>query len=330
VSFGTEIDEESSYRVMDHALESGITFFDTAEAYDGAHSQRWRKRAFGVDDRREATMESSERIVGRWMQITGCRDYITLSTKLNPNTESGGTGPGAENVHRGVAGSLERLGTDHMEVYLMHSPDRDTPIAETLAALTDEARSGRIELLGGSNYTTTEFREALDASASNSYSRFDVCQPAYSLIEPDDEEEMFPLCHSEGIAVTPYSPLGAGFLTGKYTRDRTQIPKGTRFDIKPSHVDVYFNEKNFRIVDRLRAKAAETGLPMVRLAMAWAMTNPLVTSTLVGARTTDHIDNVPWRRSRWGWTRTYGQRCPPGQADSGTRSPGLAYLRLGL
>jgi len=292
VSFGTEIDEEASYRVMDYAIENGVTFFDTAEAYDGRHSQRWRKRSFGIDDQREATMESSERIIGTWMRLRGCRDNITISTKLNPNLVSGGTGPGAENIPRAVEGSIERLGTDHIDVYLMHSPDHETPIAETLEALTAEVKSGRVGVIGGSNYTTAEFQEALDASASHGHRRFDVCQPAYSLVEPEDEQDLIPLCDKQEIAVTPYSPLGAGFLTGKYTPDRSQVPKGTRFDIKPDHVDVYFKDKNFRIVDMLREKASELGIPMVRLAMAWAMTLPLVTSTIIGARSTNHIDNA--------------------------------------
>ena len=192
VSFGTEIDEEASYRVMDYAMENGITLFDTAEAYDGRHSQRWRKQAFGIDDQREATMESSERIVGTWMRLRGCRDDVTISSKLNPNLVSGGTGPGAENIARAVEGSIERLGTDHVDVYLMHSSDHETPIAETLEALTAEVKSGRVGFIGGSNYTAAEFQEALDVSASQGHRRFDVCQPAYSLVEPEMNKSCFP------------------------------------------------------------------------------------------------------------------------------------------
>ena len=295
VTFGMEIDEEASYRIMDYAVEKGITFFDTSEAYGGGQAHRWRKDVLGIDDRREATQEmsASERIIGTWMRKRGCRDQITLCTKINPTTAAGGTDPGAENnIPGALEGSLRRLDTDHVEIYLMHHPDPVTPIAETLGALSEQVQSGRVGAIGGSNYTTAQFQEALEVAAADGYSRFEVCQPAYSLLEPEFEEDMFPLCQQEEVAVTPFSPLGAGFLTGKFSPDPAKVPKGTRFDIKPAHVDMYFKEKNFRIVDLLRAKAAQLGLPMVRLAMAWAMTHPLVTSTLIGARTTDHIDNA--------------------------------------
>ena len=106
------------------------------------------------------------------------------------------------------------------------------------------------------------------------------------------EDDLFPVCESEGIAVTPYSPLGAGCLSGKYTQDRSQYPKGSRFDILPHHADIYFSDHSFRIVDKLRARSEELGVPMVKLAMAWVMSNPAVTAALVGTRTTSHIDNA--------------------------------------
>ena len=108
----------------------------------------------------------------------------------------------------------------------------------------------------------------------------------------DIPSDLLPLCREEEIAVTPYSPLGAGFLSGKYTPDRSQFPKGSRFDILPDHADIYFSDENFRTVDRLRAKSAELGIPMVRLAMAWVLSHPDVTSVLIGARTPEHIDNA--------------------------------------
>ena len=288
VTFGSEIDEEASYRVMDYALEKGLTFFDTAESYGGGQRRLRRKEALGIDDVREVSNEmySSERIVGDWMHTRGCRDEITLCTKVS-------TGGSPENIAKALSASLERLRTDHVDIYKMHSPDTSTPIAETLVtALTAEVEKGRVGAIGGSNYSAAQLREALDASASAGYRRFEVLQPAYSLVRPEAEEEVFPLCRAEAIAVTPYSPLAAGFLTGKYTPDRLDIPYGTRLHMSPFHADMYFTDRNFRIVDRLRAKAAELGVPMVGLAMAWAMTHADVTSTLIGARTTDHIDNA--------------------------------------
>lgn len=287
VTFGREIDEETSRVVMDYALEQGITFFDTAEAYGGGQSRLGRKQSLGIEDEREVTGESSssERIIGDWMRDRNCRDEITLCTKVS-------TGAGPENIKKALAASLERLRTDHVEIYKIHSPDTKVPISESLSALTDEVNAGRIGLIGGSNYSANQIREALDASASGGYPRFEIMQPPYSLALPDAEEDIFPLCDEEGIAVTPFSPLAAGFLAGKYTPDRSRIPRGTRFHISPSHADIYFTERNFRVVARLKALADEMGVPMVGLAMAWAMTHPAVTSVLVGARDTRHIDNA--------------------------------------
>ena len=276
-TFGREIDEETSWRLMDYAVERGITFFDTAEAYGGGG---WSPT--GVVDEKKLT----EGIIGRWMRQRGCRDEITLCTKI-----SGGRGD-PEAIARAVETSLERLGTDHVELYKMHSPDTGTPIAETLHAMAAEVEAGRVEIIGCSNYSASQLKEALDASASKGYPRFEVTQPPYNLVNHEDESDLFPLCRMEGIAITPHSPLGNGFLTGKYTPDRASIPKGTRLDIAPGHIDLYFHERGWRVLDRLREKSAELGTPMVRLAMAWAMTHPDVTAVLVGARETRHLDNA--------------------------------------
>ena len=159
VTFGREIDEEQSYRVLDYAVERGITFFDTAEGYGGGQARLSRQRSLGVDDERETTgeMSSSERIIGSWLRLRGCRDEITLCTKVS-------TGGSADNIPKALAASLDRLGTDRVEVYKMHSPDLNTPIAETLSALTAEVEAGRVGVIGCSNYSAGQLREALAAS----------------------------------------------------------------------------------------------------------------------------------------------------------------------
>ena len=287
VTFGREIDEKTSYRVMDYAVENGITFFDTAESYGGGNARAARRERQGIDDVREVTgeMSSSELVIGRWMRLRSSRDEITLCTKV-------GTGGGSENIATALSASLERLGTDHVDVYKMHSPDTVTPIDETLDALTREVDAGRVDVIGCSNYSAEQLREALDASAKRGYRRFEITQPPYNLVRPEAGYDLFPLCRSEQMVVTPYSPLGAGFLTGKYTPDRASIPSGTRLDISPPHADIYLRQRNFAVVHELRAKADELNLPMVRLAMGWAMTHPAVTSVIVGARATAHIDNA--------------------------------------
>ena len=287
VTFGREIDEDTSRRVMDYALEKGITFFDTAEGYGGGQSRKGRRDGMGVDDEREVTDEvsSSERIIGDWMRDRGCRDAVTLCTKV-------GSGASAENIAKALGASLDRLGTGHLDIYKIHSPDASAPIAETLDALTREVKAGRATVIGGSNYSYDQLKEALDTSESEGYERFNIMQPPYNLAAPDVETDLLPLCREQQVAVTPYSPLAAGFLAGKYTPDRSQFPPGTRFHISPGHADIYFNDRNFRVVEKLREKSAEIGVSMVKLAMAWAMTNPDVTAVIAGARTTGHIDNA--------------------------------------
>ena len=287
VTFGREIDEESSLHILDYALEKGITFLDTAEAYGGGQSRAYRKNTLGVDDTREVTGElsSSERIMGRWMRERGTRKAVTICSKVS-------TGGKPENIARALGASLERLGVDYVDVYKMHSPDPKTPIDETLDALNREVKAGRVRAIGGSNYSAAQLQESLDCSAKRGYARFEIIQPPYSLALPEAQDDQFPICHREQIAVTPYSPLGAGFLSGKYTPDKTRLGTGTRFDIVPAHADIYFSERNFRIVEQLRAKAAALGVPMVQLGLAWAMSHPDVTAALVGARTEAHINNA--------------------------------------
>jgi aryl-alcohol dehydrogenase-like predicted oxidoreductase len=287
VTFGREIDEEQSYRIMDYAVEKGITFFDTAEGYGGGNAREGRL-ATGIDDVREMTAEvsSSERIIGTWIKANGIRDQITICTKV-------GSGGSPENVKAKLAASLDRLQIDRTDVYKMHSPDESVPIAETLGALDAEVRAGLVGCIGGSNYDGAQVQEALDASAAHGYARFEITQPIYNLAHPEHAVDLFPICEKEEIAVTPYSPLGAGFLAGKYTRgDRQAIPTRTRFDTAPGHIDVYFSDRNFNVVEALQAKSKEIGVSMVKLAMAWAMTHSAVTAVLVGARETRHIDNA--------------------------------------
>ena len=287
VTFGREIDEEASYPVLDYAVEKGITWFDTAEAYGGGNAQAYRRQALNVDDVREATniIGSAEIIMGRWLTSRGCRDKIILCSKVN-------SGNSPENIEKALKTSLDRLQVEYVDIYELHSPDDQTPIQESMAALAEQVESGRVRHIGCSNFSAVQLREALEVSKTENYPRFEVIQPPYSLAAPEAQDDLFPLCRSEEIGITTYSPLAAGFLAGKYTPDRDSFPKGSRFDVIPGHADIYFNERNFRNVERLQSKARELGMPMVRLAMAWAMTHPDITSVIVGARKTSHIDNA--------------------------------------
>ena len=287
VTFGREIDEETSFQVMDYAVEKGISWFDTAEGYGGGNAQAYRRQALKVDDVREATniMGSSEIIMGRWLASRGCRDKVVICSKV-----SSGNSP--DNIGKALATSLDRLQVDCIDIYELHAPDAKVPIKESIGVLAEQVAAGRIRTIGCSNFSAAQLREALEVSAAEKYPRFEVIQPPYSLAAPGAQNDIFPLCRAEEIGITTYSPLAAGFLAGKYTSDRATFPAGSRFDVIPGHADIYFNDRNFRNVDRLRSKAEALHIPMVRLAMAWTMTHPDVTSVIIGARKTSHIDNA--------------------------------------
>lgn len=287
VTFGREIDEENSVAILDYAVENGLDWLDTAEAYGGGNARTYRREALKVDDVRETSdiMGSSEIIIGKWMKERGCRDEVVICSKV-----SSGNKP--ENIARALQVSLDRLQVDCIDIYELHSPDESVPIDESLAVLDQAVTAGRIKTVGCSNFNAAQLREALDASARHGYARFEVIQPPYNLADPGAQDELFPLCRREEVGVTSYSPLAAGFLTGKYTPDRNDFPRGSRFDVIPGHADIYFNDRNFRNVERLRALSDSRGLPMVRLAMAWTMGHPDVTSVIVGARHTGHLDNA--------------------------------------
>lgn len=265
-------DEEAGYRLMDHALEQGITFFDTAEEYAAG---------------------KSERVIGNWLRRTGCRDQITLCTKVLD---------GAGDIHAALEASLDRLGTDYVDVYLLHEFVPSPPLEEILAALTEEVRAGRVRTIGCSNYTAAQLERALQISRSRCYEGYGFLQSEYSLVTAADprahrpvglaemEDQLLPLAERERIAVATYSPLGSGLLSGKYT-DVQPLSPDADFDETPP-VAYRFTERNLKIVESLRSLAQTRGIPMVRLAMAWAMTHPLVTSVLIGPRTTKQIDDA--------------------------------------
>jgi aryl-alcohol dehydrogenase (NADP+) len=288
-TFGREIDQETAFEIMDYAVENGITFFDTAEAYGGGNSYEGRKQAGGTTDVREKSIEmsSSELIIGRWMKSRGSRKDIELCTKISGGKAS------PDQIRSALDASLERLGTHYVDIYKIHSPDVNTPIAESLVAMGEQVDLGKIKVIGGANYNGDQIVNMLNEAKKNGYRRFEIMQPNYNLAVPDAETEIFPICTKEQISITSYSPLGAGFLTGKYIRgDRKSIPKGTRMDVAPGHIDIYFNDRSFNIVDNLKSKADELGIPITQLAMGWVMSHPSVTAALAGAKSTSHLQNA--------------------------------------
>jgi aryl-alcohol dehydrogenase-like predicted oxidoreductase len=248
---------------MDRAVEHGINFLDTAEAYAAG---------------------ASELVVGNWLHSRSNRHTMILGTKV--------TGPlTAERVISSAEASLRRLRTEYVDLFQVHHWDNNVPLDETLAALDTLVRQGKARFVGCSNYSADQLAQALDRQEEAGWAPMISVQPNYNLVARDIEDALLPLCAERGVAVTSYSPLGAGFLTGKY-RQGGPVPAGTRFDIIPGHQDIYFSPRNFRVVETLRAQAERSGHSMVQLAMAWVLNQPAITSVLIGARTTGHVDQA--------------------------------------
>lgn len=286
-TFGREIDEATSFQIMDSALGQGITFFDTAEAYGGGQARRYRYNQLGVNDVREVggEMHSSERILGRWIKSRGVKSRIVVQTKVSANgTES--------EVRAALDASLHRLQVDHIDFYLFHNYDPKIPLEDGLAAFEQGIHAGKIRFGGCSNFSVDQILSGLEIHQSNGLPRLEVVQPIYNIVCREIEEALLPLCQKEEVGVVTYSPLGAGFLTGKYSPDEGSIPKGTRFDVIPGHVDIYFRERSFRIVEKLRDKSKQTGISMVKLAMGWVLQRSGISSILIGARNEGHLQNA--------------------------------------
>lgn len=286
VTFGREIDEAESFRLLDQAVDGGITLLDTAEGYGGGNAQLYRQKTLGVSDVRERSdeMHSSEKIIGRWLRARRGREQVVIQTKIS-------SGYGSEAIRRAIDESLTRLQSEWIDLYLLHQFDASIPLAEAIEALDHAVQAGKIRAFGCSNFTATQLRAALDVSQARELHRFEVTQPVYNLVAREIEAELLPLCEQQQIGVITYSPLAAGFLTGKYTPDRHAIPKGSRFDVIPGHADIYFHEQSFRTLDRLRELAAATGIPMARLALGWALNNQSIAAVLIGATAPAHIAN---------------------------------------
>jgi aryl-alcohol dehydrogenase-like predicted oxidoreductase len=263
VTFGREIDEATASTVMDRAREVGITLWDTAEAYSGGRS---------------------EEIVGRWLADRRSRDEIVLATKVRgPLTRA--------RIIGAAEASLRRLRTDRVDLYQLHLWDASIPLEETLEALDTLVRQGKARAIGCSNLAAWQFCKALWWQDVHGWIRFESVQPNYSLVVRDIESELLPLCIDQHVGVISYSPLGGGFLTGKY-RAGGEIPAHTRMDYVPLMQPIYFHEAGFRILEGLRTKAGELGTTIPLLALAWAMTHPAVTSVLIGARSSTHVDQA--------------------------------------
>ena len=263
VTFGREIDERTSFAVLDRARERGINLLDSAAAYAAG---------------------ASETVLGKWLSDRGCRDEVVLATKVNGILTR-------EHVLRSAEESLTRLRTDRIDLYQLHHWDDETPLEETLGTLAELVDAGKIRAVGCSNWQAWQLAKALLVNERGEGAAIQSVQPPYNLVQREIEADMLPLCLDQDVGVISYSPLAAGFLAGKYRRDG-EVPKGTRFDVIPEHQPIYFTDHGYGVLDRLDAAARDTGRSLVELSLAWALSRANLTSVLIGARNLGQVDQA--------------------------------------
>ncbi len=280
MTFGLQCDEAASVAILDHAAAGGITFLDTADVYP---------LGGGLD-----TVGRTEEILGRWLQ--GRRHDVVIATKCSGamSARPWDRGGSRKHVLDAIEGSLRRLRTDYVDLYQLHHPDPETPIDESLRALDDVVRSGKARYVGCSNFPAWQAARALGRSEVLGVARFDSVQPRYNLLFRQVERELLPFCREEGLGVIPYNPLAGGFLSGKHRREAGPTA-GTRFTLGGAarlYQERYWRERQFETVEALRPLAAEAGISLTRLAVAWVLAHPAITAPIVGASRPEQLDEL--------------------------------------
>jgi aryl-alcohol dehydrogenase-like predicted oxidoreductase len=270
--FGKGETEAQAFVLMDRALDAGINLFDTANAYGGGRSETY---------------------IGRWLQTKGSavRQQLLLSSKVFNRVGPGPNDRGLSRRHivQQIDESLARLQTDRLDLYLIHEPDPETPLDETLAALDDLVRMGKVLYVGASNIEAWRLGRGLWISDVRKLTRFEWVQNSYSLLDRSVERELFPLCEDQGIGFTAFSPLSGGWLTGKY-RSASAYPEGSRMTLRP---EPYRHLASQRVFDGLAALADEAharDVEMSTLAIAWVLHHPRADGAIIGPRTAAHLD----------------------------------------
>ncbi|MFO0746347.1 MAG: aldo/keto reductase [Myxococcota bacterium] len=269
-------DEATSHAVLDRALELGVNFIDSADVY-------------GQDG-------LSERVIGRWFAARGAaaRDQVVLATKMRFRMSDGpnGTGAARYRIRRACEASLRRLQTDRIDLYQIHCQDMDVPEDEVVRALDDLVRDGKVNYLGASNYAAYRLMEALWIADRLGAERFVSLQPQYSLMVRDIEREHVPLCTKFGLGILPWSPLAAGFLSGKYRKGQP-LPDGARLTKWKDRFASFDHERGWNTIEALAKVAGELDTTIPAVALAWVLKKPGVTAAIFGARSVAQLeDNV--------------------------------------
>jgi len=267
MAFGRWIDEEASAPILDAALDLGINLVDTANVYgEGA----------------------SEQILGNLLKAR--RQDIVLATKVHGKVGSGPNDGGQSRYHifRAVEDSLRRLQTDYIDLYQVHRFDPNTPLEETLRALDDLVRQGKVRYIGASNFAAWQLAKAHGISALHGLERFESLQPEYSLISREIEQEIIPFVQSEQVGVIVYSPLGRGVLSGKY-KEGEAPPAGTRLAAGEPRLEQLLKKNALAVAEAIKPLAEQRGLTPAQYALSWVLSRPGITSAILGASKLEHI-----------------------------------------
>lgn len=304
MTMGKQVDEAASLVLIDRALDLGVNFIDTADMYVNGVTEGIVAKA--IRGRRDSVVLASKgghirKLAEKFGEYQDLGPIGLARPKHFRPWEAGeGTGPndmGLSRKHlmRALEASLGRLDTDYLDIYYAHMPDYATPLDETLRAMDDMVRQGKVRYLGCSNFRAFQLARALGISDRQGLARWDVIQPPFNLLARDVEYELLPLCLEEGVGVVPFSPMAAGMLSGKYSKDRAPI-EGARFSLgkwgylynKP-----YWNDPNFAAIEQLRPIAASAGVSLSRFALAWVLANPAISSISNGVTSLEQLeDNV--------------------------------------
>lgn len=292
MTFGGQADEKTSFDILDRAFDAGIDFFDTAEMYPVPPDFKYAGR--------------TEEILGRWMK-TKDRDSLIIASKVaGPShvwikavQRAGKTGLDRHHIIRAVEASLRRLQTDYIDLYQTHWPDHDMRYEDTLEALDELVRSGKVRILGCSNESTWGLTKSLGVSELHGLARYETIQNNFSMNNRRFEDELAQACRQESVSLLPYSPLAGGVLSGKYN-DEQQLPENARFTHYLTQGEKrqkimarrFVNAKSIESTRRFQAIAAEIGMSVVTMATAWSKQHDFVASTIVGATNAQQLDDI--------------------------------------
>lgn len=278
MTFGVQADERTAHAILDRAAEGGVTFIDTADVYP-----------IGKDD-----VGVTETIIGTWLKDR--RDDFIIATKCFApmSRRRWDWGNSRKHILDAIDASLRRLQTDYVDLYQLHFWDEETPIDETLRALEDVVRSGKVRYVGCSNFLAYQLARSIGRSEVMGVVRFESVQPRYNMLFREIERELLPLCAEEGIGVIPYNPIAGGFLSGKHGSESPE--EGSRFTFGSGagerYRDRYWHEGMFATVEAMKPLAQEAGMTLPQMAVAWVLANPVITAPIIGASRPEQLDDT--------------------------------------